>query len=697
MSKNIKLRVYFTPQQYSMFSNALFACQMFRNHCLSFLKNRYFEKRTWLKLNAESSEYLAYLEENTKYLAALKTFKELYSSKAEQKTHKSYMPVKPQRFHQLLESNAVALNAELTNQLDTAKSFLLKNLPAFTAHLEQHGIALPTKHPQNICVFYNSLPLSIRKSLGKMARNEKVLLYLLGSPRSCLVQVLQDLDTTFTKAFKDYEKRLKLTRGKAGRNSSEKLQSGFPKSKKLQRCGGIRFQLDDRHTSFTNAWKNQQIVSSEFGEIHWQDRGYILPKTPAKMLTLKKSPNGHIHAVFFGVAEYNKKRQQQNVRAGARKTIVNPASTVEEFFNQHTVAIDLNRQAGHIQVVTDIEQSDGTHVVSLADKDAEAKRLKKIHRRQAYIKSQQQKLARQDLARKKGRGARKNPNGLHRTSKHSARRMQTQDKIAKACAKETSQAIQHMRDLVKQLIDGQRIVFAEDLAVQSMLKNNPSEKGKTSKRKKRNNNRSQSRARFSMFMMILKEECAKNNVVLLQCDRYDPSSQLCSECGYHWGKLDTTVRTITCADCGVTHDRDVNATKNIKFLSLYRYAQTLELEREKHLKNKTLQDKSINKNTKQNIELNNSTQKPLAESVNGRQVSITHLSEITHEDLMLYINGSYPIKTVLETIEKLHAKHRKASLKNSEKQSVFPNPCATTHHPRFSKNRGIKVSAAGCV
>ena len=694
MSKNIKLRVYFTPPQYSMFSNALFACQMFRNHCLSFLKNRYFQKKNWLKLNAESPEYRAYLEENTQYLAALKTFKELHPSKAEQKTHKHEMPVKPTRFHPLLESNSVALNAELTAQLEKAKTWLMNNLHRFSTHLEQHRIALPTKSPQNICVFYNSLPLSIRKSLGKMARNEKVLLYILGSPRSCLVQVLQDLDTTFTKAFKDYEKRLKLNGGKAGQHSSEKIQSGFPKFKKIQRYGGIRFQLDDRHTSFTNAWKNQHILTSEFGEIHWQDRGYTLPKTPAKMLTLKKSPNGHIHAVFFGVAEYNDKRQEQHVRAVARKTLVNPASTVEEFFNQHTVAIDLNRQAGHIQVVTDIEQSDGTHVVSLSDKDAEAKRLKKIHRCQAYIKSQQQKLARQDIARKKGRGARKNPNGLHRNSKHSVRRMQTQEKIAKACAKDTNQAIQHMRDLVQQLIDGQRIVFAEDLAVQSMMKSTPSDKGKTNKRKKRNNNRSQSRARFSMFMMILKEECAKNDVVLLQCDRYDPSSQLCSECGYHWGKIDTTVRAITCQDCGVTHDRDVNATKNIKFLSLYRYAQTLELGKKKHSKDKTLQNK---KDKNQNIELNNSTQKPLAESVNGRQVGITHLSEITHEELISYINGSYPIKTVLETIEKLHAKHRKASLKDLEKQSAFPNSCATTHHPRFSKNRGTKVSAAGCV
>ena len=700
MSKNIKLRVYLTPQQYSMFSNALFACQMFRNHCLSFLKNCYFQKKRWLKLNAESPEYLAYLQENTQYLAALKTFKELYSSKAEQKAHKSEIPVKPTRFHQLLESNSVALNAELTAQLDKAKIFLLKNLPAFTTHLEQHGISLPKKSPQNMCVFYNSLPLFVRKALGKMARNEHVLLYVLGSPRSCLVQVVQDLDTSFTKAFKDYEKRIKLNGGKAGQHSSEKIQSGFPKFKKIQRCGGIRFQLDDRHTSLTHAWSNQQIVSSEFGKLNWNDSGYVLPKSPAKMLTLKKHPNGHIHAVFYGTSEYNDKRQAQHTRAVARKTIVSPASSIEEFFNQHTVAIDLNRHSGQIQVVTDIEQNDGTHVVSLADKELEDKRLKKIHRRQAYIKSLQQKLARQDIARKKGRGARKNPNGLHRTGKHSARRLQTQDKIAKACQKESNQALQHMRDLTQQLIDGQRIVFSEDLAVQSMLKSNTSNtKGKTNKRKRKNNNRSQIRARFSMFMNILKDECAKNGVVLLKCDRYDPSSQLCSSCGYHWGKLDTNVREIICLGCGTTHDRDVNATKNIKFLSLYRYAQTLEKDINTETQNAKEKEKLII--TQKCAEMHNIKQlgldpneKPLAESVNGRQMSYTHLSEITHEDLMLYINGSYPIKTVLETIEKLHAKHRKASLKPSDKQTVLPNSCATTHHPRFSKNHGTTVSTA---
>ena len=676
-----------------MLSNALFACQMFRNYSLQFLKNRYFAKRTWLKSNANTPEYLAYLAENTKYIALLKEFKEQYPSKDLQKANKDKQPIKPERFHALLESNSVALNTELTAQLDKSRVWLLNNLPNFKDQLEKYGISIPSKSPQNICVFYNSLPLSVRKALGKSARNEHVLLYLLGSPRSCLVQVLQDLDKTFTKAFKEREKSLKnnsKTKSKSGKSINT---SGFPNFKKIVRTGGIRFQLDDRHSSFTNAWKNQQIITSEFGELHWHDSGYILPQTPAKMLTLKKEKNGQVFAVFYGVAEYNAKRIEQHVRAVARKTVVNPARSVEEFFDTHSVSIDLNRTSGQIQVVTDSEQDNGTHVLSLNDHKTEAKRLKKIQRREAYIKRQQQRLARQDIARKKGRGKPKNPNGLHRKGKHSARRMQTQDKIAIACAKDSNQAIQHMRDLVQKLIDGKTIVFAENLCVQSMLESNGKEantahtKAKTNRRKRKNNNRSQIRARFSMFMTILEDACAKNGVVLLKCDRYDPTSQLCSECGYHWGKLDTSVREITCAECGITHDRDVNSTKNIKFLALYRYAQTLEKNTKKDVHNAEMQ------NIKQ-LGLN-PNHKPLAESVNGRQVGVPHLSEIAHEELISYINGHYPIKTVLSTIEKLETQH-KASLKTSEQQSAASVSCVKTHHPRFSKTKpGTKFSIAG--
>ncbi|MEQ9552346.1 MAG: zinc ribbon domain-containing protein [Coleofasciculus sp. G3-WIS-01] len=42
--------------------------------------------------------------------------------------------------------------------------------------------------------------------------------------------------------------------------------------------------------------------------------------------------------------------------------------------------------------------------------------------------------------------------------------------------------------------------------------------------------------------------------------RWEPTSQVCSECGYRWGKLNLSVRTIVCVNCGKEHDRDDNAS-----------------------------------------------------------------------------------------------------------------------------------------
>jgi transposase len=47
-------------------------------------------------------------------------------------------------------------------------------------------------------------------------------------------------------------------------------------------------------------------------------------------------------------------------------------------------------------------------------------------------------------------------------------------------------------------------------------------------------------------------------------DRFFPSSKLCSVCGWMNSSLTLEVREWDCLRCGSHHDRDVNASKNIR-------------------------------------------------------------------------------------------------------------------------------------
>ncbi len=49
----------------------------------------------------------------------------------------------------------------------------------------------------------------------------------------------------------------------------------------------------------------------------------------------------------------------------------------------------------------------------------------------------------------------------------------------------------------------------------------------------------------------------------IQIDRWFPSSKTCSNCQFIVDNLTLSIRKWTCEKCGIKHDRDINAAKNI--------------------------------------------------------------------------------------------------------------------------------------
>ena len=68
---------------------------------------------------------------------------------------------------------------------------------------------------------------------------------------------------------------------------------------------------------------------------------------------------------------------------------------------------------------------------------------------------------------------------------------------------------------------------------------------------------------FGEFVEILSYVCQKRGVMLQQVERYYPSSKTCSMCGVVNDKLTLSDRHWRCV-CGVAHDRDANASVNIR-------------------------------------------------------------------------------------------------------------------------------------
>ena len=66
-----------------------------------------------------------------------------------------------------------------------------------------------------------------------------------------------------------------------------------------------------------------------------------------------------------------------------------------------------------------------------------------------------------------------------------------------------------------------------------------------------------------MFTQMLQYKSDKYGKNFIKIGRFDPSTKTCNVCGCVKHDLTLDIREWKCSDCGVEHDRDVNAAKNV--------------------------------------------------------------------------------------------------------------------------------------
>jgi putative transposase len=140
---------------------------------------------------------------------------------------------------------------------------------------------------------------------------------------------------------------------------------------------------------------------------------------------------------------------------------------------------------------------------------------------------------------------------LARQQKDSKRRNKTSLKIAKLQNKIADTRSDFLHKLSTKIVKKNQVIVLEDLNVSGMVKN-------------RRLARAINRQGWYQFRVFCSAKSDKFSRELRIISRWEPTSQVCSECGYKWGKLDLSIRSVVCLNCSTQHDRDENAAKNIK-------------------------------------------------------------------------------------------------------------------------------------
>ena len=144
---------------------------------------------------------------------------------------------------------------------------------------------------------------------------------------------------------------------------------------------------------------------------------------------------------------------------------------------------------------------------------------------------------------------------VSRKNKGSKNRDNAKYQVAKQYEEITNQRKDFLHKLTTKLVRENQAIAIETLNVAGMMKNHCLAQAIGD-------------ASWSEFFRQLEYKCEWYAKTLLQIGQFEPSSKICNVCGSINRDLKLSDREWTCAGCGTLHDRDVNASINIKKFAL---------------------------------------------------------------------------------------------------------------------------------
>ena len=139
---------------------------------------------------------------------------------------------------------------------------------------------------------------------------------------------------------------------------------------------------------------------------------------------------------------------------------------------------------------------------------------------------------------------------LSRRQKGSKNREKARRKVAREHARIADQRLDGLHKLTTRLIRENQVICVESLTVKHLVRNHTLAKAISD-------------VGWGELVRQLGYKAAWYGRTLVAIDKWYPSSKRCAACGHVLDSLPLDVRQWTCPKCGVRHDRDINAAKNI--------------------------------------------------------------------------------------------------------------------------------------